>query len=105
MLRYDNANKKVTQFVSQGLLLGLSNEGEYDDVKIELKQDDILFIYTDGLIESRNKEGEQFGVPRIKEAILNSVTLNPEEELIHKFTDFTENQYEDDVSMIAIRKL
>ena len=28
-----------------------------------------------------------------------------EEELIKKFTDFTENKYEDDVSMIAIKKL
>lgn len=105
MLRYDSENKKVTQFVSQGLLLGLSNEGEYDDVRIELKQDDLLFIYTDGLIESRNRDGEQFGVPRIKEAILNAVTSNPEEELIRKFTEFTENKYEDDVSMIAIKKL
>jgi serine phosphatase RsbU (regulator of sigma subunit) len=105
MLRYDSANKKVTQFVSEGLLLGLSNEGEYNDVRIELKQDDLLFIYTDGLIESRNRDGEQFGVPRIKGAILNAVTSNPEEELIRKFTEFTENKYEDDVSMIAIKKL
>jgi len=105
MLRYDSLNKKVTQFVSEGLLLGLSNEGDYNDVIIPLNIDDILFIYTDGLIESRNKEGEQFGVPRIKDTILNSVSSSPEEELIKKFTDFTENKYEDDVSMIAIKKL
>ncbi len=105
MLRYDSVNKKVTQFVSDGLLLGLSNDGDYNDVIIELNKGDILFMYTDGLIESRNKEGEQFGVPRIKETILNSVTPNPEEELIKIFTDFTGNKYEDDVSMIAIKKL
>ena len=53
-----------------GMFAGLENDvGDYlDTLKFELKQDDVLILYTDGLTEAMNQENEEFG----KDGIISS---------------------------------
>lgn len=39
------------------------------DSSVELKKGDLLVLYTDGLIQGMNKEGEQFGIERLCQAV------------------------------------
>jgi hypothetical protein len=49
--------------------LGLLSEAEYDAVNLRLAPGDCLAVYTDGLLEARNADGELFGFSRIGELL------------------------------------
>lgn len=44
-----------------GLPVGMFDEAQYQETKINLAKDDRLLIYTDGLTEAKNDVGEEFG--------------------------------------------
>lgn len=98
-------NNELIKIKSDGLLLGFSNSIEYEDTIINLKQNDRILMFTDGLNESRNKDGIQFGAGKLESTL---VTLSKEEnflgKLISEFVAFTSNIFEDDVTMITIKK-
>lgn len=96
----------VTEYKSNGLLLGFDKESKYEDLEIQLKKGAQLFITTDGLVDSRNAEGESFGFERLKNTI---ASLNYEEDPIetikNKYIEFTGNKADDDISIIGIKTL
>ncbi len=61
-------------------------------------------MITDGVIESRNVEGEQLGSSRLME-ILQKVQSkdNPIMEIMDEVNGFTGGKYEDDISLISIK--
>lgn len=73
LLRYANAGHNYPIVISRGenveldrggLLLGAFREVAYDEGEVQLKNDDILFLYTDGLNECINHKDEQYGESR-----------------------------------------
>jgi serine phosphatase RsbU (regulator of sigma subunit) len=46
---------------SPGMLLGMLPGSDFRDVAVTLRPGDALVLYTDGVIEARNRAGEQFG--------------------------------------------
>ena len=61
----------------KGIALGLDNKGLiFDDViseeTLQLASGDKVFMYTDGIIEARNAEGEQFGKARLSDLLRRS---------------------------------
>jgi sigma-B regulation protein RsbU (phosphoserine phosphatase) len=75
-------------------------------VSIDFKQNDLLFLITDGILESRNAAGEQFGVNGLENSI-KSITSSDDtiEKIQTDFRAFTGNQFEDDVSLITIKAI
>lgn len=60
---------RVERLSSTGLPIGLFSGHGYREQRVALAPGDLLFFYTDGLVEAENAEGEQFGAERV-EAIL-----------------------------------
>ncbi|MBN1271288.1 MAG: SpoIIE family protein phosphatase [Candidatus Aminicenantes bacterium] len=54
-------NGGVNRLESCGLCLGMFPSVQYDIKNISLKEGDTAVLYTDGITESRNKEGKEFG--------------------------------------------
>jgi sigma-B regulation protein RsbU (phosphoserine phosphatase) len=91
---------------SRGLLLGFADSGEYKDEEINLSSGDSLILMTDGIIESRNSEGIQFGTARLPEIILNTSSDNNfVEKIKEELEAYTSGKYEDDISLISIKVL
>jgi serine phosphatase RsbU (regulator of sigma subunit) len=78
-LRYVNAGHN-TQFVvrrdgaaewlhSTGRPPGLYPGGGYEESRVDMRDEDALFLFTDGLVESEDETGEPFGMSRL-EALL-----------------------------------
>jgi len=106
ILHLDRSNNELKRLQSKGLLLGFAPDGNYEDITIKLEQNDYVFIFTDGIIESRNAEGEQFGTKKMSGVIKNMSSLdNPMEKLKKEFQLFTGGNYEDDISLITIKAL
>jgi len=78
-LRYVNAghnpqyvlrgNGRVEALSSTGLPIGLFSGHGFKEIRISLAPGDLIFFYTDGLVEAENERGDQFGAERL-EAIL-----------------------------------
>ena len=51
----------VTEIAENGLLLAAVDGVSYADTTVPLEAGDRLLLYTDGLVEARNRAGEMFG--------------------------------------------
>ena len=104
-LLYKNKNEnKVVSIKSKGMLLGFALNGEYEDTVIELKANDALILTTDGIIETRNRDNQQFGSARLME-LINSIPDEQDilENIKHRIKEFANSNYEDDISLISLR--
>lgn len=105
LILIDSFNKNIIKKKSEGLLLGFSDTSDYEDIRILLKRNDRIIIFTDGLNESRNKTGVQFGAAHLEKVL---VEIHNEENFLDKlkseFINFTSNNFEDDVTLITIKK-
>jgi sigma-B regulation protein RsbU (phosphoserine phosphatase) len=81
---------------------------QYNSLNFKVKRDDFLVFYSDGLTESRNSEGSQYGTSRLIDAIENSNASDAAEMLDH-IIDSLNNfagyiKPGDDITIIIARK-
>lgn len=114
MILYRNSTKQTYYLNPKGFPLGIQlpekdmfrNYIESDT--IQLAQDDILLIYTDGITEAMNRRRELFGEERLLK-VLRQYGHHPVVPFVEKLKDsihsFTEGspQY-DDITLVAIRE-
>ncbi len=106
VLRLAAKSKEIIEYTSEGMLLGLLPDGEYNNIEINLDSEDEVYFFTDGILESRNKQGIQFGIESVKNTIsTNSKDKDGLENLKDKFSEFTDNNFEDDITVIKINIL
>jgi len=68
-----HANRTVTKLVVNGVFLGMFPGEHYEEKSILLEIGDRVVFYTDGLSETRNAAGEEFGVERLEGVLVESV--------------------------------
>lgn len=94
-----------------GLGLGLTN-GEIfrtatDEISIDLKPGDVCVFYTDGITESRNANGEEYGYERLLDVVAASRTESAENIkscLLHEVKRHTGNlAYGDDMTLVVAK--
>jgi sigma-B regulation protein RsbU (phosphoserine phosphatase) len=74
-LRYSNgghnaplwirSGSRVTQLTEGGPLLGMLEGAAYREGVVQLEAGDLLLLYTDGVTEAQNPEGESWGLTRL----------------------------------------
>lgn len=100
---YKKSDGELLTIKSKGLLLGFSKIGDYEDNILHLKAGEQIYLTTDGITDSRSKSLESFGEHRLYEIIKNiKSNENPLEVIQKKFDEFTESEYDDDISLILI---
>jgi phosphoserine phosphatase RsbU/P len=96
------------RFVEYGdMPLGMFNNARYHQHFIRFEKDQVLVIYTDGLIEAANAEGEEFGNSRFAESVLECIHLPAKKMIDHirkTVADFTERKFLDDDGTLFIVK-
>jgi sigma-B regulation protein RsbU (phosphoserine phosphatase) len=104
LLHKSLSENSVNSISSNGTLLGFSNNGDYEDQIIKLNKGDSILLTTDGLIETRNKANEQFGIKRLFNLVNSNFEQMDELDLIKKkFNAFANDKFDDDISLIAIQ--
>ena len=89
-----------------GMSLGMWENIVVDRLALSLPQGSTLLLYTDGLTDCRNPEGESFGLQRIKDTLCQMVGM-PAQQVCDVMLD-TLTRYEngasrdDDVTLVAI---
>ena len=89
-----------------GLVLGSMKNMKYNNEKIILAPGDLLFMYTDGLAEATNSDGERWGLDSVTKALNDHKTSSPAELLQEIKTDADayvgDAKQFDDLTMLAI---
>jgi sigma-B regulation protein RsbU (phosphoserine phosphatase) len=74
---------------------------------VTLAAGDVLVLYTDGVIEAEDSQGEEFGMERLSSLIQRDHMLSSDELINHileSITDFSRNVgFEDDVTILVVK--
>ncbi len=104
---FQKADKKIVLMESQTFLMGIGMEtSDVYQVKINFGKGDRLFLFTDGLIEAKNKGGEEFGYERIERFVREKGSLDVSvfnEDLLAAVTKFKEGVQADDIFLLSIQ--
>lgn len=68
-LPYVTTPDGVTEAEARGMPLGLMPGMEYEETEISLPPESSMMVYSDGLVEAHNPEGEMYGFPRLKATV------------------------------------
>lgn len=105
--RRDGALEKLAP---RGLALGVDRSYPYVQGETRLAEGDLLFIYTDGLIEQHNPKGEFFGEARLWECLKTlSDPMHPQEavlkirQALSAFADGADPY--DDLTILALKRV
>ncbi len=96
---------KVKVIKSTGLLLGFSVENTYVDQEIQLSKGDEVYMLTDGILESRDDDGVPIESPGFIRMIKEKGKGNVLNNIQSKVTEITNDQFEDDLSVICIQAI
>ncbi len=94
----------VVQLEKSGPPLGLMDGFEYPGKYLRLLKNDRIFIYSDGLIETRNADGKEFTLERAEQLLVQNLRLPDTESLTILKNNLEEHafEYKDDVSAILM---
>ena len=111
-LLYKRHSQTVTPIKSPGMVVGIDSGNVFDrltvDFAVPLERDDCLILYTDGVTEALNTEGDEFGLDRMIQSVRASATDGAQtivKRIIEDVRNFTGSvPQNDDITLIAIRK-
>ena len=98
------------KFVEYGdLPLGMFRSMRYHQHYVQFEKGHVMIIYTDGITEAANNEGEEFGRERLAKLVLEGINLSAKEliDFVRKgVQEFTERKFlDDDGTLFVIKSL
>ena len=119
MLFYDSRTDSIEPINPQGMPLGIPTreddkfENTLEEITREIHEGDCFLIFTDGVNEASNREGQQFGLHRLTELLLNAIHHSPRlpidvlsDRIVNALDDFTGfRKADDDISFIIARSI
>jgi serine phosphatase RsbU (regulator of sigma subunit) len=108
-LPYQRATGGVTELFARGMPLGLFPGMEYEEMQTILQPGDSILMYSDGLVEAHNPQGEMFGEPRLESCLAETDLAGQPliEHMMATLEEFTGPgwEQEDDVTFVTLERL
>ena len=109
VLRKTKSKKETVEMLRPtGAAIGLIEEAEYAEKKVELHEDDLLLMYTDGVTEALNLQNQEFGRKRLQK-LSRQINNKPVKEMVQEIRQglekFTEGKPLADDTTIVICKI
>ncbi len=106
---YQSDLDEIEDLGATGPVLGPAPYQKYYAESVNFKKDDILLLYTDGIVEATNEKFEFYGEERLKEILSKYKDRSPKEicglicEDVAKFS--AHGVYADDRTLVAIKRI
>ncbi len=102
------ASGEVRELEEGGMVLGMFESVPYDDGAVEMKAGDALVIFSDGVTETFNRQGEEFGAERLVEVVRRGRGLDApslEAEILRALDAFAAgSRATDDRTLIVLKR-
>lgn len=104
-------DSSVLEFKPEGMGLGLTSNDLFErtiqEQEINLKDNDTIILYTDGITEAKNKELDDFGDKRLSKIVIDNANKPADDianKIIHDVTVFSSShsQY-DDITLVILK--
>jgi len=98
----------VEQLSSGGLPLGIKPDAVFREGRTQLHPGDVLVIYSDGVSEAGNPQGEEFGVKRLSDTVTRNIESSASgirdriESALTKFSEGTAAA--DDITLVIVKR-
>jgi serine phosphatase RsbU (regulator of sigma subunit) len=93
---------------AEGLILGVNKNVVFEEKTITLTHGDLILLYTDGLTEAENAEGEFFGLQRVSEILIQHSQQSPQviiEILLEQLKQFRRSaSFNDDITLMVFKQ-
>lgn len=94
---------EVVKLLSTGMLISdIFESSDYEQKEISLEKGTQILFFTDGVIETENKEGEDFGFRRLSEIMLHH-SDNVLDTVINQIDEFRFGEQKDDVALLLMK--
>jgi sigma-B regulation protein RsbU (phosphoserine phosphatase) len=99
------SGKNRTLFEKRDAFLGLRRR-PFNEHELPFTKGDLLALYTDGIIEAQNDQGEDYTVQRLNDLIVKNAKKPVQEILDRCLEDYTEfrSKDTDDITLLILRK-
>jgi len=92
-----------------GIALGAMGGAKYEERRVDLSSGDVLVLYTDGVNEAENRNGEQYGIERFRCTITKSCQHSAQgilDKILADLSQFCDGQAQfDDITMVVVRAM
>jgi sigma-B regulation protein RsbU (phosphoserine phosphatase) len=107
IILYRSATESVEILHCDGLPIGIERDAHYETRRYTLEPNDVLLMYTDGIVEAKNHERLEYGRPQL-EAVLTRHRREEAQQIVNAIADsvdrFTENETQfDDQTLLAMK--
>lgn len=106
-LFYSKQSGSCSQFTADGLLIGISDDAEFEEKEMSYSDGDIVALYTDGITESTDRNGNQFGFGKIAETVKKHASKDAEgisQAIVSAVKRHTKrDKFHDDLSLLVIK--
>ena len=105
---YNTLTRDIKQIKSNHLPLGILGQAQfkYQPAYFEMANDDVIYLWSDGMIETVNADNEMFGFERLLDVFANtSDKTQVFDEILRSVQDFAviDSEQADDHTLIAVR--
>jgi serine phosphatase RsbU (regulator of sigma subunit) len=105
---YLHRNGEAEELRARGMPLGLMPGMGYEEKEIVLEREDSALLYSDGLVEAHNPQGEMFGFPRLRALIAEHADGERSlgDLLLEELYSFVGEGWkqEDDITLLTLRR-
>jgi PAS domain S-box-containing protein len=104
----NSVRKDCQQLDATGLILGVREDVVFAEKTIQLNHGDVILIYTDGLTEAENPQGEFFGLERVSKLLVEQVQHAPQTiiiEILDELKRFCQGDtFNDDITLLVFKR-
>jgi sigma-B regulation protein RsbU (phosphoserine phosphatase) len=72
LLLLKKKNLEFEKVDTEGLPVGIERASKYVQRSLKLEPDDIVLLYTDGIVEARNPDGDEYSLERLQAVLKES---------------------------------
>ncbi|MDO5046962.1 MAG: SpoIIE family protein phosphatase [Anaerococcus sp.] len=97
---YSKKKDRVNFLLASGRMISnIIEPDNYDEKKVKFAPNDKILLFSDGAIESKNKDKKEYGLEGLKDRFAQSLDL---EDVREGIEEFTWGKQEDDISLVQI---
>lgn len=106
---FRSASREIVELESNNMIVGAFGFANYEETSLQLDKGDVLVVYSDGLTEAENPEGEMLGEERVKSVIHEYAPEGSEyleRKLLENIQVFTRGRSQtDDITLVIVERV